>query len=70
MGGQCNASTHSLLNSNTTDHIIFMQEPWFACMGTARCNNQCKGVDVLGTAANPKWEIIYPATCKEGEWIN
>ena len=67
--GRHNTSTHSLLNANTTDHIIFMQEPWFSGIGTARSNNQREGVDILGAAANPKWEIIYPASCKQGERI-
>ena len=58
--GQCNPATHALLNSNITDHIIFMQKPWFSRIGTARSNKDREGVDVLGAAANPKWEIIYP----------
>ena len=56
--GRRNLPTHALLNTNITDHIIFMQEPWFARIGTARSNLQREGVDVLGAAANPKWEVI------------
>ena len=67
--GRRNLPTHALLNSNITDHIIFMQEPWFAWIGTARSNLQREGVDVLGVAANPKWDIIYPSTRKPDERV-
>jgi hypothetical protein len=56
-----NATTHALLNSNTTDNLILIQEPWFDKIGTARKDNEQQGVDVLGGVASPAWEILYPS---------
>lgn len=68
--GRRNLATHALLNSNITDHIIFMQEPRFARIRTARSNKDREGVDVLGAAANPKWKIkIYPVVRRPEESV-
>jgi hypothetical protein len=37
-----NAPMHTILNSNKTDDILFIQEPWFNCIGVARNNDQRK----------------------------
>ena len=57
-----NAVTHALLNSNKNAHILFIQEPWYDRIGTARKDSAHQGVDVLGGVANPTWELIYPGT--------
>jgi hypothetical protein len=51
---------HALLNSNKTDDILFIQEPWFNCIGVARSDDLREGRDVLGGAANPSWLLAYP----------
>jgi hypothetical protein len=56
-----NAAMHALLATNTTDDILFIQEPWFSTVGTARCDSAISnGKDVLGGAASPKWTLSYP----------
>jgi hypothetical protein len=55
-----NAVLHALLATNTTDDILFIQEPWFSTVGTAHCDSAIKGKDVLGGAASPKWMLAYP----------
>jgi hypothetical protein len=55
-----NAAMHALLNSNKTDDILFIQEPWFNRVGIARSDAHREGVDVLGGAANPSWNLSYP----------
>jgi endonuclease/exonuclease/phosphatase family metal-dependent hydrolase len=55
-----NAAMHALLNSNKTDDILFIQEPWFNRIGIARSDAHREGVDVLGGAANPSWNLSYP----------
>jgi hypothetical protein len=55
-----NATMHALLNTNSTDDILFIQEPWFNRIGVARSDAHREGVDVLGGAANPSWNISYP----------
>lgn len=67
--GRRNPASHALLNANVTDHIIFMQEPWYSLINTARSNKDKEGIGVLGAAANPKWEIIYPATHRPDERV-
>jgi hypothetical protein len=48
-------------------HIyLLLQEPWFDTIGTARSDDARQGVDVLGGAASPAWELIYPGF-KEGQ---
>jgi hypothetical protein len=51
---------HALLNSNQTDDILFIQEPWFNRIGVARSDEHREGRDVLGGAANPSWLLAYP----------
>jgi hypothetical protein len=55
-----NAPMHAILNSNKTDDILFIQEPWFNRIGVARSDDQREGRDVLGGAANPSWLLAYP----------
>jgi hypothetical protein len=57
---QHNAPMHTLLNSNKTDDILFIQEPWFNCIGVTRSDDHREGRDVLGGAANPSWSLAYP----------
>jgi hypothetical protein len=57
---KCNVATHALLNSNKNSHLILIQEPWYDRIGTAQKDNTWQGIDVLGGAACPKWELIYP----------
>ena len=57
-----NANTHALLNSvSNSTQLILIQEPWFATIGTARKDSARDGVDVLGGAASPAWELLYPS---------
>jgi hypothetical protein len=51
---------HTLLNSNKSDDILFIQEPWFNRIGVARSDDCREGRDVLGGAANPSWLLAYP----------
>jgi hypothetical protein len=55
-----NAAMHALLATNASDDILFIQEPWFGTIGTARCDVSIKGKEVLGGAASPKWTLAYP----------
>src|SRR6202453_105861 len=55
-----NAAMHTLLNTNESDDVLFIQEPWFSRVGTARCDTEIQGKDVFGGAANPKWDLAYP----------
>ena len=55
-----NAPTHALLNTNTSDFLLAIQEPWFDKIGINRSNNKREGVDVLGGAKHPNWDIHYP----------
>jgi hypothetical protein len=55
-----NAVMHALLATNTTDDILFIQEPWFSQVGTAHCDSAINGKDILGGAASPKWMLAYP----------
>jgi hypothetical protein len=50
---------HALLNDNEGEDVLFMQEPWFNPVGTARCDTMYQGKDILGGAANPKWRLAY-----------
>ena len=51
---------HALLNTNRDDDVLLVQEPWFNPIGTARCDTEIQGKDILGGAANPKWTLHYP----------
>ena len=55
-----NPRLHALLNSNKHADIILVQEPWFDKIGTTRSDFEPEGTDILGTVANPLWDIIYP----------
>lgn len=55
-----NAAMHTLLATNDTDDILLVQEPWFNPVGTAHCDSNFNGQDVLGGTAHPKWELHYP----------
>jgi Endonuclease-reverse transcriptase len=57
-----NAAMHSLLNSNKLADIILVQEPWHGKIGTSRSDVDPEGVDILGGAANPLWDCLYPKT--------
>jgi hypothetical protein len=52
---------HALLNDNQGEDVLFVQEPWFNPVGTARCDTMYQGKDVLGGAAHPKWRLAYPS---------
>ena len=56
-----NAATHALLNSDMRTNLFLIQEPWFDTIGTARKDTAHQGVDVLGGAASPGWEVLYPS---------
>ena len=62
---KCNVVTHALLNSIKNTNIILIQEPWFNRIGTARDDNAHEGMDILGGAAAPAWDIIYPGHTKD-----
>ena len=51
---------HVLLNTNSEDDVLFVQEPWFNPVGTTRADAEINGKDVLGGAAHPKWVLAYP----------
>src|ERR1700677_1606878 len=55
-----NAAMHVLLNTNSEDDVLFVQEPWFHPVGTARADAEINGKDELGGAAHPKWVLAYP----------
>ena len=60
--GRRNHALHVLLEMNTQDDIICIQEPWWGCIGTKRADHDRWGVDVRGGAAHPKWRGEYPFT--------
>lgn len=51
---------HALLETNKKDDILFLQEPWFSRVGTARQDSEREGRDVLGGAAHNQWDLSYP----------
>src|SRR6266404_1399906 len=55
-----NAALHTLLETNQSDNILFIQEPWFCCVSIARSDAHLHGVDVLGSVAHPAWLLLYP----------
>jgi hypothetical protein len=38
-----NAAMHALLNDNEGEDVLFVQEPWFNPVGTARCDTMYQG---------------------------
>jgi hypothetical protein len=62
-----NAAMHVLLNDNEEEDVLFVQEPWFNPVETAHCDTMYQGKDVLGGAANPKWQLAYPSFTN-GQW--
>jgi hypothetical protein len=56
-----NGAMHTLLNDNGEEDVLFVQEPWFNPVGTARSDTMYQGKDVLGGAAHPKWRLAYPS---------
>ena len=55
-----NFAMHALLASNVDDDILCVTEPWFSRIGVARDDALRDGLDVLGGAAHPNWDIHYP----------
>ena len=55
-----NASMHALLEMNKDDDILLIQEPWFRRIGARRSDGDPEGREVLGGAAHPNWELLYP----------
>jgi endonuclease/exonuclease/phosphatase family metal-dependent hydrolase len=55
-----NAAMHSLLETNTLDDVLFVQEPWFSRIGVERSDKEREGIDVLGGAKHPDWDLFYP----------
>src|ERR1700691_2487903 len=55
-----NAATHALLESNKTDWVICMQEPWFGRIGTTRMDSEREGLPTLGGASHPDYLLFYP----------
>ena len=51
---------HALLNENLVDDVVFVQEPWFGCIGVARNDELHSGKETMGGAANPQWSLHYP----------
>ena len=49
--GRRNHALHVLLEMNTQDDIICIQEPWWGHVGTKRADGELWGVDVQGGAA-------------------
>ena len=51
---------HVLLNDNSADDILFVQEPWYGWIGTKRADADSQGKEVWGGTANPKWSLHSP----------
>ncbi|KAH9006050.1 hypothetical protein EDB84DRAFT_1573029 [Lactarius hengduanensis] len=60
-----NAAMHALLETNETDDILLVQEPWFGHIGTKRADNEREGEEILGGTAHQKWELLYPYFSKD-----
>jgi len=56
----CNAAMHTLLETNVTDDILFIQEPWFRQVSVARSDTHLDGEDMLGGLAHPTWLTLHP----------
>jgi hypothetical protein len=55
-----NVAMHSLLETNTLDDVLFVQELWFDRIRVERSDREREGVDVLGGAKHPDWDLFYP----------
>ena len=55
-----NAAMHALLNTNASDFLLAVQEPWFDKIGVNRKDDKREGVDISGGAKHPNWDIHYP----------
>src|ERR1700761_2196270 len=55
-----NFAMHALLDANNTDDLLCVTKPWFDHIGTSRADSHHYGLDVLGGAAHPNWNIHYP----------
>ncbi len=55
-----NAALHTLLETNDTDDILFIQEPWFQWVLVAWLDTHTNGNDVLGGVAHPAWLGLHP----------
>src|SRR6266404_8963076 len=55
-----NAALHTLLETNRSDNILFIQEPWFRRVSVACSDTHLQGIDVLGSVAHPAWLLLYP----------
>ncbi len=55
-----NAALHTLLETNRSDNILFIQEPWFRRVAVACSDTHLQGIDVLGSVAHPAWLLLYP----------
>ena len=52
-----NTFMHVLLNDNSADDILFVQEPWYGQIGMKRSDADSQGKEVWGGTANPKWTL-------------
>ena len=57
---QCNFAMHSMLATNSTDDVLYVQELWFDRVGVQHNNTEWDGVNTLGGVAHPNWDIHYP----------
>ena len=55
-----NARMHFILNTFTDYDILFLQEPWWGRIGTARSITDPAGLDVKGSVACPAWDFFLP----------
>ena len=55
-----NFAMHALLTSNVDDDVLCFMEPWSSQVGVARADAHHDGIEVLGGAAHPNWDIHYP----------
>ena len=55
-----NARMHFILNTFTDYDILFLQEPWWGRIGTARSITDPAGLAVKGSVACPAWDSFLP----------
>ena len=53
------ALLHTLLQTSDAD-ILLVQEPWHGTISTARSDTDPRGIPVLGSTTNDKWQLHYP----------